>query len=126
MQATDNEGIASHRWKAIPDLVDPSHHAVRADLARLFITHKADPDLVDCNDAEIVARVDDIAWHLWQRVALAILTPDAAFIERFGWLCDAMARLHADQGNGWLICLVHTQQVNLESGTVRTLKRGHW
>jgi hypothetical protein len=43
------------------DLDDPAHDAMRGELARLFVMHKADLGVGHFSDAEIVARVDDIA-----------------------------------------------------------------
>jgi hypothetical protein len=70
---------------------------IRGDLAGLFIAHKAELGLADRADAEIKTRIDDIIWHLWQRVALAVHGGDDIFLQRFGWLIGAFQRLDAGE-----------------------------
>ena len=45
----------------VPPLDDPSHNAVRGELARLLVLHKADLGAGHFSDAAIVAHVDDVA-----------------------------------------------------------------
>ena len=82
----------------VPPLDDPSHNATRGELARLFVQHKAELGLAVRDDFEIVARVDDIAWHLWQRAALAAHTRQGkAFSHRWPWVVEVLWRLNEGQ-----------------------------
>jgi hypothetical protein len=80
-----------------PPLDTAEFKAVRAELCRLFIARKADLGLAARNDAEIVARIDDITLYLAARLGAAQMTGDQLFIERFGWLIEAFDRLDAMQ-----------------------------
>ena len=65
-----------------PDLSDPIYNMARGELLRLFIAQKADLEIGERADGEIVEHVDDLARHRWRRVALARLAGDAAFAGR--------------------------------------------
>jgi hypothetical protein len=79
---------------ALP-LDDPSHDAVRGELARLFVLHKRDLGLAGRDDIEIVQRVDDIAYYVLIRVGAAMIEGDSAFLDKFGWLIGAFERLES-------------------------------
>jgi hypothetical protein len=79
-----------------PDLNSPKFAPIRADLARLFIVHK--PELrLDWPDAEIVARVDDIAAALMVASMDAVVHDDQAWMARHRWFAEAVERLFRDQ-----------------------------
>jgi hypothetical protein len=83
----------------VPDLSDPSHNAMRAELARLFIANKERLGIGRFADADIATNIDDVA-----RVVLAYaLTVGPRFAECFPWLADAVARLQ--RGESWSRCL---------------------
>jgi len=77
----------------VPPLDDPSHNAMRAELARLFIANKDRLGIGRFADADIVANVDDVAHVVLARAA----TAGPRFAERFGWLVDAFTRLEMDR-----------------------------
>jgi hypothetical protein len=79
----------------LPRLDTAEIKAVRAELCRLFIARKADLGLAARDDAEIVARIDDITLHLAARVGAAQMAGDERFIERFAWVIEAFDRLDA-------------------------------
>ncbi|MGQ0582778.1 MAG: hypothetical protein ACT4O6_12635 [Reyranella sp.] len=83
----------------IPPLDDPAHDPVRGELARLFICHKGDLGLANHIDADIVARVDDIAALMMERYGRALLAGDAGrdWIDRYAWFGDACDRLYTGQ-----------------------------
>ena len=56
----ETDGYSSQRWEEYPDPDDPKFAPIRADLARLFIEHKADMGMGDWPDEAILARVNDI------------------------------------------------------------------
>jgi len=91
----------------VPPLDDPSHDPVRGELARLFITHKADLGLAERPDADIIARVDDVAALMMESHGRALLAGDAGreWLGRYAWFGEACDRLYigqsADTMNGW-------------------------
>ena len=77
----------------VPPLDDPSHNAVRGELARLLVLHKADLGAGHFSDAAIVAHVDDVAAVVLAR----FLSDRERFAAKWPALADALDRLQADQ-----------------------------
>lgn len=75
---------------------DAEFAAIRADLARLFITHEADLAL-DQPDDEIVQRTNDIAAALMAHGQRALAQGDAEWLDRHRWFSDATERLFRDE-----------------------------
>ena len=75
----------------------PEFASIRADLARLFIVHKADLLLADWPDEAIAAHVDDIAGALVASVVGALKHGDQAWLDRHEWWRTACGRLVANQ-----------------------------
>jgi hypothetical protein len=63
----------------------------------MFVERKADIGLAERDDAEIVARIDDLALYLAARIGEAQMTGNSAFLQRFAWLIEAFDRLDAVQ-----------------------------
>lgn len=81
----------------LPHPDDAEFAAIRADLARLFITHKAALGLGDWSDAEIIARTSDITATLIGLYMHATQHSDEAWLARHDWFRVACARLLDDQ-----------------------------
>ena len=69
-------------------LNDPAFAPIKAQLARCYLRRKADLDVPDVDDANIVARVDDITRTLLARMGRALNERDAVWLRRFAWFCD--------------------------------------
>jgi hypothetical protein len=70
------------------DPAAPEFAPIRAELARLFIAKKADLGMSSRDDAEIAARVDDVAFYLVSRIGAARALSDSRFLDRFAWLFE--------------------------------------
>jgi hypothetical protein len=63
----------------------PEFAPIHADLARLFIAHKGDMGLGDWTDAEVTARVDDVASTLINLSLMALDARDQTWFEQHQW-----------------------------------------
>src|SRR5262245_39950195 len=84
-------------YAASAHLDDPVFTPIRADLARLYLAHKAELKLDDTSDDEIVAKVDAITGALMAAGTVAVAREDHAWMERHAWFAAAVERLFADQ-----------------------------
>jgi hypothetical protein len=71
---------------------DPQFAPVRADLARLFIEHKAELGLAAWSDEAIVSEVNLIASSLIAAGIHAADRGDAGWLERHRWFGEAFER----------------------------------
>lgn len=83
MQATD-----------IPDPDAPEFDGIRADLARLFIEHKADMAMANWPDAWIIEHTNDVTAVLWTLTQHAINHGDEGWLRRHYWWLQAATRLN--------------------------------
>jgi hypothetical protein len=67
---------------------------IRADLARLFIAHKADMGMGGYPDAYFVERTNDVTAVLWVLSQHAIDHGDWDWLRRHRWWIQAAIRLH--------------------------------
>ena len=74
---------------------DPEFADVRADLARLFIAHKADLGMANQPDADIARNVNTIAAALMQLGVHALEHNDTAWLERHQWFAEASEHMFA-------------------------------
>lgn len=82
----------------VPLVGDPDSVAMRGELARLFIQHKAKLGLPDTDDAQIARGTDEITWLLISRRAQYEREGRGEeFDSKFGWFTEALDRLMADQ-----------------------------
>ena len=79
------------------DPAKPEFAAIRADLARLYLTHRHELKLDNMSDDEIVTKVDAITTALMAAGTVAVARGDQAWMERHAWFGEAIERLFADQ-----------------------------
>ena len=75
----------------------PEFAPIRADLARLFILHKAELGMAEWRDEAIVAETNNIMAALMAASTHALAHDDQAWIERHRWFGEALDRLFRDQ-----------------------------
>jgi hypothetical protein len=75
----------------------PEFAPIRADLARLFILHKAELGMTEWRDEAIVAETNKIMSALMTATTHALAHNDQAWLERHRWFSEALERLFADQ-----------------------------
>ena len=80
----------------LPHPDDLEFAPIRADLARLFIQHKADMDMRDWPDDAIIARTSDITAALIGLTMHARQNGDDAWLDRHAWFLAACTRLLDD------------------------------
>jgi hypothetical protein len=87
------EEALSRPIPADPDA--PEFDGVRADLARLFIRHRADLGMTvdEWPDARIIAETSRIAGAIMACGTVALDRNDTAWLERHRWFSDAAARI---------------------------------
>ena len=83
-------------WGSVPDPADPQFAPIRADLARLFIQHKADLGLKDWTDDKVIDQATWIASALIGCGMVALQRGDEAWLARHAWFSEACERLFAD------------------------------
>ena len=75
----------------------PEFAAIRGDLARLFILHKAELGKAEWHDEAIVAETNNIMTALMAASTHALAHNDQAWLERHRWFGEALDRLFRDQ-----------------------------
>lgn len=75
----------------------PEFAAVRAELARLYITHALDLGLGGWTDEQIVERVANITAALNGCGQVALQRGDAAWLDRHRWFSDACELMFCDR-----------------------------
>ena len=80
-------------------MADPAFASVKAQLARLYLTHKGDlgAAAAAASDEDILQRVDDITLILLRAVGRAIVVGDDAFLERHRWFTEVAEDLLAER-----------------------------
>jgi hypothetical protein len=99
MPPTD-KGLVARAREAVMNLPDPDaaeFAPIRADLARLFLEHKAELGLGGWTDDQIVAKVSDITAALFGCGQVALQRGDTEWLDRHRWFSDACTRLFVDQ-----------------------------
>jgi hypothetical protein len=81
----------------LPDLDAPEFAPIKARLARLYLSHKADLGVAYRDDADIADKVDDITWLLLDRLGRAFLARDDAWLQRGRWFVAIVEDLLGDQ-----------------------------
>src|SRR5262249_47931008 len=76
--------------ESVPDPADPQFAPIRADLARLFIAHKAELGIADWADDKVVDQVSWIASALIACGMVALQRGDQAWLERHAWFGEAI------------------------------------
>jgi hypothetical protein len=71
----------------------PEFAGLHADLGRLYIRHKADMDMADWSDDEIIRRVNVITTTLILLSRRARANEDREWLRRHRWFLDACDRL---------------------------------
>ena len=71
---------------------------VRAQLAQIFIEHKADlgPEAARASDQAILDRVDDITEVLLRDLTTALTEGDADWLRRHAWFLDLVTAMLED------------------------------
>jgi hypothetical protein len=71
---------------------------VRAQLAQIFIEHKADlgPEAARASDQVILDRVDDITEVLLRGLTTALTEGDADWLRRYAWFVDLVTAMLED------------------------------
>jgi hypothetical protein len=80
----------------LPDLNSPEFAPIKARFARAYLEHKDDLGVPLTDDAEIVARVDEITALLFAASIKAWRTDNQRWKERYRWFLATMAELHDD------------------------------
>ena len=77
----------------VPELSSPKFAGLRAQLACVFIEHKADLGVPTASDQDIIDHVDDIMVLMWSRTAAAVASGSADWCKRYGWFIDLIGDL---------------------------------
>jgi hypothetical protein len=80
----------------LPDLNAPEFAPIKTRLARVYLEHKEDLGVPLADDAEIVARVDEITILLFAASIEAWRTDNQRWKERYHWFLKIMADLQDD------------------------------
>lgn len=71
--------------------------AIRADLGRLYLAHKAELGMAEFTDDYVIEHIDDITAMMIGLGQAALQNDARAWLERHAWFTDATTRLFADQ-----------------------------
>ena len=77
----------------IHDLSDPEFGPIKGRLARVYLEHKGDLEVLLADDAEIIAHVDEITALLLAASSRALRADDQRWTERYRWFFEAIAEL---------------------------------
>jgi hypothetical protein len=77
----------------LPDLNSPEFVAIKARLARTYLTHKADLGVPFAYYAEIVKRVDEITALLIAGATKALRTNNPLWLARYAWFAEIVDEL---------------------------------
>jgi hypothetical protein len=89
MAATDQRGISP-----LPEPDDTEFAGIRADLARLFMQHRADLGIALASDEWIIEHANDLTAALWGLTQHAIDRNDEPWLRRHHWWLQAATRLN--------------------------------
>jgi hypothetical protein len=79
--------------RKIHDLSDPEFGPIKARLARVYLEHKGDLEVLLTDDAEIIAHVDEITALLLAASSRALRADNQRWTERYRWFFEAIAEL---------------------------------
>ena len=82
-------------WK-VHELSDPEFGPIKARLARVYLEHKGDLEVLLTDDAEIIAHVDEITALLLAASSRALRADNQRWRERYRWFFEAIAELQDD------------------------------
>ena len=77
----------------IRDLSDPEFKPIRARLARAYLEHKGDLEVLLRDDAEIIAHVDEITALLLAASVRAWRADNQRWKERYRWFFEVIVEL---------------------------------
>jgi hypothetical protein len=77
----------------IHSLSDPEFGPIKARLARAYLEHKGDLEVLLTDDAEIIAHVDEITALLLAASDRALRSDNQCWKERYRWFFEAIAEL---------------------------------
>ena len=77
----------------IRDLSDPEFVRIKARLARAYLEHKGDLEVLLTDHAEIIAHVDEITALLFAASERALRADNQRWKERYRWFFEAIAEL---------------------------------
>jgi hypothetical protein len=81
----------------LPDLHDPQFAPIRTRLARAYLEHKGDLGVPLTDDAEIVARVDEITALIFEMSGKALRSNNRRWLERYRWFAEIVDDLTEDR-----------------------------